>query len=187
MKIHSWIGEISWPEKSQVRRNPKEPNQEKSQPVCFRKRKIHLTEISLPLNWRNLLTWEIVTCLFQEEEDPLNSSLTPMDWLPRLNAKAGMVEVDPYFSILAQSISYHYFGSIFLWLNNCSSQYFSDSIIVVFCSCFTYNFFHSFQIRFIDMKDFHRQTYNACWHWFLSQLPSDTIHTSHYHFHLHVL
>ena len=29
----------------------------------------------------------------QEEEDPLNSSLTPMDWLPRLNAKAGMVEV----------------------------------------------------------------------------------------------
>ena len=32
--------------------------------------------------------------LFQEEEDPLNSSLTPMDWLPRLNAKAGMVEVN---------------------------------------------------------------------------------------------
>jgi hypothetical protein len=28
-----------------------------------------------------------------EDEDPLNSSLTPMDWLPRLNAKAGMVEV----------------------------------------------------------------------------------------------
>ena len=33
---------------------------------------------------------------FQEEEDPLNSSLTPMDWLPRLNAKAGMVEVPQY-------------------------------------------------------------------------------------------
>jgi len=28
----------------------------------------------------------------EEEEDPLNSSLTAMDWLPRLNAKAGMVE-----------------------------------------------------------------------------------------------
>ena len=29
----------------------------------------------------------------EDEEDILNSSLTPMDWLPRLNAKAGMVEV----------------------------------------------------------------------------------------------
>ena len=27
-----------------------------------------------------------------EEEDCLNSSLTPMDWLPRLNARAGVVE-----------------------------------------------------------------------------------------------
>ena len=29
----------------------------------------------------------------EEEEDPLNSSLTPMDWLPRLNAKSGTVQV----------------------------------------------------------------------------------------------
>ena len=35
-----------------------------------------------------------LTFNLQEEEDPLNSSLTPMDWLPRLNAKAGMVEVN---------------------------------------------------------------------------------------------
>ena len=28
-----------------------------------------------------------------EEEDCLNSSLTPMDWLPKLNARAGVVEV----------------------------------------------------------------------------------------------
>ena len=30
------------------------------------------------------------TCV--KEEDPLNSSLTPMDWLPKLNARAGLVE-----------------------------------------------------------------------------------------------
>ena len=28
----------------------------------------------------------------EDEEDILNSSLTPMDWLPKLNANAGVVE-----------------------------------------------------------------------------------------------
>ena len=44
--------------------------------------------------WVFLSPMSLTFNLFQEEEDPLNSSLTPMDWLPRLNAKAGMVEVN---------------------------------------------------------------------------------------------
>ena len=34
-----------------------------------------------------------VLMLVPQEDDPLNCSLTSMDWLPRLNAKAGLVEV----------------------------------------------------------------------------------------------
>ena len=47
-------------------------------------RKLKTPNKTIPWSWADFS---------QEEEDPLNSSLTPMDWLPRLNAKAGMVEV----------------------------------------------------------------------------------------------
>ena len=73
---------------------------------------------------------------FQEEEDPLNSSLTPMDWLPRLNAKAGMVEVRQYFlSRFCLNIFHQYFRSIFCL--NISYQYFASiSFINIFFQYF---------------------------------------------------